>query len=222
MEKNKIESIKVRAIYDDNPDTSWLGEYTDKAEDWAVCRHCGQFVFGAEQGNRRAEEIDNLIYGLEMDYDSDENERGQVQIEQEIEELKAERDKLELHDCPKSTRKYNYFKPYAGGEEEGSKHYKEYGLQDFERMEGLTRGDWSFIGIQAEATVSYPVNAAGTDRRIEHLTSGGLWGIESDSGDYLNEVMRDELSDLRRHLEQFNVSLDNWDELTDGIELTWD
>jgi hypothetical protein len=57
---------------------------------------------------------------------------------------------------------------------------RKYVLQDYNRMERLNRGDWGFIGIVAEAEVKYPIG--GGNYRIERLTSGGLWGIESDGG----------------------------------------
>jgi hypothetical protein len=36
--KPKIESITVKHMYDDSPDTSWLGEYTDKWQSGAIKR----------------------------------------------------------------------------------------------------------------------------------------------------------------------------------------
>ena len=123
-------------------------------------------------------------------------------------------------ELPSKGRNFRGFIPYAGGEKPGTKEFYKYGMQDYKRMEGLNNGDWGFIGIQAEAKVSYAIG--GGSRRLEDLTSGGLWGIESDSGDYLAEVVKDELIDLKSHLEKFNVDLSNWDELVDGIELTYE
>jgi hypothetical protein len=68
--------------------------------------------------------------------------------------------------------------------------------------------DWWMQGCVAKATVSRPCGQG--NRRIETFTSGGLWGIESDSDqDYLSTVENDELADLREHLEAFGVK---WDE----------
>lgn len=51
--------------------------------------------------------------------------------------------------------------------------------------------DWHMIGIVAEAEIT----VAGV---IQTITSGGLWGIESDSSDdYLREVADEELAALR-------------------------
>jgi hypothetical protein len=119
---------------------------------------------------------------------------------------------------PQKGRTFRGFLPYAGGEKQGTKDYYKYGMQDYKRMEELNNGDWQFIGIRAEAEVSYKtINGS----RLEHLTSGGLWGIESDAGDYLNEIMKEELSDLKNHLQNFNVDTSTWDELTKDIELEY-
>jgi hypothetical protein len=58
------------------------------------------------------------------------------------------------------------------------------GFED--RLAAYRRGDFYFIGVQAEATIHVPV---GSDVVVQTITSPGLWGIESDSGDdYLKEV----------------------------------
>ena len=105
-----------------------------------------------------------------------------------------------------------FFLPYAGGEKQGTEDYYKYGLQNYKRMEGLNNGDWFYTGVMAEAEVSYPIE--GGSERIERFTSGGLWGIESDSSnDYIKQVSQGELADLKEHLKQFNVDLSNFDEL---------
>jgi hypothetical protein len=61
-------------------------------------------------------------------------------------------------------------------------------------MEGLNNGDWSFIGIIAKAEV---VTGNGI---MQTIRSGGLWGVESDGGSYLDEVGKEELESLREEL----------------------
>jgi hypothetical protein len=114
-------------------------------------------------------------------------------------------------DIIRSTREYNGFKPYAGGEKLGTKEFYKYGMQDFKRMEGFNQGDWSFIGVIAEAEVSYPMDSKG-NRRMEIFTSSGIWGVESDSGDYLKDLEEEELADLYGHLRKFKVNLSTWNE----------
>lgn len=90
---------------------------------------------------------------------------------------------------------------------------REYCRQDYKRMEALNAGEWAFMGITAEARVSYAAGPNG-HRRLEWLTSSGLWGIESDSGDeHLTGIAKDELSGLREHLNAFNVDTGEFDEL---------
>lgn len=105
---------------------------------------------------------------------------------------------------PERSREYRYFNAYAGGEKEGTADFKKYALQDFERMESAERGNWQMEGCVAKATVSYSIGNG--SRRLETLTSGGLWGIESDSDKkYLRTLEDEELADLADHLEHFGI-----------------
>ncbi len=168
-----IDSIKVEQIIDTSPDTSFIGEYTDRWDEWAICRCCGEYLANVAD-------------------DHEEFTRG---------------------------REYRYFLPYAGGEEQGTPHYQKYGLQDYERMEGLNSGDWQFVGIVAKATIKYRTRNG--SYRLETFTSGGLWGIESDAGDYLDEVKAEQLADLKAHLETFGVDVSDFDEMAEELELVY-
>jgi hypothetical protein len=115
--------------------------------------------------------------------------------------------KMEL-DIPDRGREYRFFKPYAEGKKVGTKEYYEYGMQDYKRMERYNNQDWYFMGVRADAVVSYPV--LGNSRRLETMTSGGLWGIESDSEeDYIKEVEEEQIEDLKNHLAQFCIEWDD-------------
>jgi len=184
LAKVKIESITVKALYDDTPDTSFLGEYTDDMEPGVIVRQDGEFY-------------EKLPAKMERDIDGTFLCKGEPEV-------------------PPRGREYRGFRPYAGGEKVGTKDYYKYGMQDYKRMEGLERGDWSFIGIMAKAVVSYRLNGY---CRLETFTSGGLWGIETDAGEYLDEVKTEELDGLKNHLEAFGVDLSNWDKLTKDIEI---
>ncbi len=188
MKKNKIEKVWIEQKIDEYPDTSIIGEYTDKKDDWVICCRCGEFIAIIEKDNQRQEQIDEDISNLE-------NEGENEEAEKQIEELKKELAGLELHECPHTSREYNYFKPYSGGKPEGSEEYQKYGKQDFEQMEGLNNNDWCFLGIIAKAKIR---TANGTSQTIR---SAGLWGIESNSGDYLEEVGKEQLEELRAELE---------------------
>ena len=92
---------------------------------------------------------------------------------------------------------YRYFIAAMSGEETGNPKSVE---EDYRRMEQLNRGDWCFFGISAEAEIV--VNGV-----IQTIRSGGLWGIESDSGDaYFREVGNEQLSELRDTLTQLGFT----------------
>ncbi len=164
-QKVEIESIVIKMLDDDCPDTSHLGKYTDNAEPGViVCRE--------------NEYLDQLGDDYEL---------------------------------PEKGNEYRFFKPVAGDEKVGTDDYYKYGMQDYKRMKGLNDGSWSYIGIEAAATVKYPTG--NNSYRLETLSSSGLWGIESDCDDYLQEVMKEQIDELREHLMTFNVSLENFDTL---------
>jgi hypothetical protein len=143
----KIAKVTIKHLTDDNPDTSWMGEYSDtpKSE-----------------------------YAIEREY--------------------------------AGYREYRYFNPpvenYDGATK---KEIKKYCQQDYERMEGLNNGNWQFIGIRADAEIH--VQQFGNNWLIQHITSGGLWGIESDCGrDNIEETEQEQLADLATTLKEFGFS----------------
>lgn len=221
----KLESVKIKTMVDESPDLSTMGDYTDMADDWVICRHCGQYLKHAETYDR----ITDAVYEDMIDVGNDQyhtkNEAKWERLESIYNALNAAWQKLKKrrHDCYKSTREFNYFKPYAGGEKPGSKLFIFYGLGDFERAESYNNGQWHYMGMHAEAIVSYkldhtPYPMAHNSRRLETLQSGGLWGIESDVDEsHLREVAGEELADLKAHLEKFNVDLSQWEEKTKDL-----
>jgi hypothetical protein len=120
-------------------------------------------------------------------------------------------------DCGQSghwdPREYQYFNPSFNYVDKNGHALPEntpeevckYVRQDYERMESLNRGDWYFLGISAEAKISVPSGyQTGT---LQTITSGGLWGIESDSEDsYLESIEQEELSELRSQLKALGFS----------------
>jgi hypothetical protein len=69
-----------------------------------------------------------------------------------------------------------------------------------ERRQQYDNGDFGFIGIRAEAEIV----VAGVCHTI---TSGGLWGIESDSTpDYLSEIGQEEIEQLQEILQALGFS----------------
>jgi hypothetical protein len=71
------------------------------------------------------------------------------------------------------------------------------GFED--RKKEFERGDFGFVGVRAEASVV----VGGV---IQHITSGGLWGIESDSDKkYIREVGEEEYNALKDILKDMGV-----------------
>lgn len=94
-------------------------------------------------------------------------------------------------------RYFNHGQDYADCTPEDRAKYIE---QDYQRSERLNAGDWCYMGVWAEAEVSYPTGSG--NRRLEKLRSGGLWGIESDSNaKYATEVEQEQVNELKEHIE---------------------
>ena len=71
---------------------------------------------------------------------------------------------------------------------------RKYALQDKKRLEAYYNDEWYFIGIQAVAEIR--INGIS-----QTISSGGLYGIESDSGDeYLDEVFEEQKEELKDNL----------------------
>jgi hypothetical protein len=192
--KNKILSITVEQRIDDCPDTSFLGKYTNNANPWKIDRGTGRFVISETKRDDLIEQLEERIY------EKEDNNPAFSKVNIERTEKRIEKLKNCLDQSPIGRGEYQYFQPYAGGEKPGTLYYKKYAFQDYQRMESLNRGDWCFIGIMAKATVQ-------TENGVtQHITSGGLWGIESDSGDYIKEVVKEQLSSLKCELLSFGFS----------------
>jgi hypothetical protein len=74
----------------------------------------------------------------------------------------------------------------------------DYEEEDRARLEAFNAGEWSMIGIRAKASITIIRNGVGT---IYTMTSAGLYGVESDSGeDYLNEIFEEEKAAIKADL----------------------
>lgn len=77
--------------------------------------------------------------------------------------------------------------------------------QNEERLEAYNRGSWWCVGIVAEATILLP---HGTARKIQTISSGGLWGIESDSSnDYFKSEEDGQIDEVLGYLKALNVEV---------------
>lgn len=85
-----------------------------------------------------------------------------------------------------------------------------------DRYEAYRNGDFSFVGVRAEADVAI----GGV---IQTLTSGGLWGIESDSGDeHFKDVAGEEWNELRKILTDVGVSTSQLPTKLDPSWIKWE
>jgi hypothetical protein len=73
-----------------------------------------------------------------------------------------------------------------------------------ERMAGFESGAWHYVGVICRATIHVPIG--GDSFTIHTIDSAGLWGIESDAGDYLQEVYAEEESALRGQLRDMGAA----------------
>jgi len=187
--KNKIKSITVQSEVDECPDFSFLGEYTESSDTWNVVVQTGEYVRKIEQRQELVDTLNDWISDFrDNNADPDMIQRYRIRRKKII-------DSGDMEHPSFNGSHYRYFKPYAGGEKPGTPEYKKYAMQDFERMEAHNNDHWCFIGIIATAEI---VTENGTIQRIH---SGGLWGIESDSGEEeLLSTAQDEIAALKDEL----------------------
>ncbi len=77
--------------------------------------------------------------------------------------------------------------------------------EDVERIAAWRNDEFTMIGIRAKVTVYVPIG--GGSFSVFEMTSPGLWGIESDSGeDYLTEVFEDERAGLLDAMRQMGFA----------------
>jgi hypothetical protein len=193
-------------MVDDSPDSSYLGEYgnspkSDYAIDRAHSEDCESLSPRNEEGLEWLDRIQSAICD-NLPLDRELQSHGNFYLQEEIDAcdtLQTCREAMEC-DCGFpghwNNREYRYFNPnhenYKGLPEE---EIRKYCRQDFDRMESLNNGSWCFMGIRAEARVQ-----TGSDI-VQEITSGGLWGIESDSGkEHIEETIREELANLKTEL----------------------
>ena len=200
----RILSVTIKRMMDESPDTSW-GEYSDRAtSEFSIDRASNEFCGDIDAGHDWLERIESRIMETREDIELDSSEdiplRDAVNT---IEDLLVEYFDSDNWD----RREFRYFNPSFNYVDKSGKalpentpeEVRDYTRQDYKRMERLNAGDWCFIGIRAEAQIALQCNAHHAN--VQHITSGGLWGIESDSDDdYLESVEKDELSDLKGQL----------------------
>jgi hypothetical protein len=224
----RILGVKIKHMVDDSPDTSWLGEYSSSATSvFSIDRKHSEDCPVNDRLTAEAERI------LQRAIDAIESERtvcedhtdyhnvacpvcAEEKSEQTaIDELTAIMDS----ECTCGERgdmqrnEYRYFNPSfnyvnKAGEalpENSPAEVKKYVRQDYERMERMNRGDWYSMGISAEAEISIPTQPG--NGILQRVSSGGLWGIESDSDRaYIVSVEAEQFTELKQQLTALGFS----------------
>ena len=100
---------------------------------------------------------------------------------------------LAIEHEPENNRSFNWFNPQPGTCEN-----KKQAQAEYERMLAYDRGDWLMISVRAEAEIltSKERNSYST---INHVSSGGLWGIEYEYGEpneHVAEIEKEQLDEL--------------------------
>jgi hypothetical protein len=205
----RILSIRTLQIVDESPDTSYLGEYSDTRESqWSIDRKhspdCQSLNPTNDETVERLERALNSLFAFRCKAsESGDDEQWQAISDAEDILIQAQ-DDVTACDCDESgdwTRnEYRYFNPSQNYSDCTPDEIRTYIAQDYQRMERLNAGDWSYIGIRAEAEVT-------VDDTVQTVSSGGLWGIESDSdSQYIASVASDELASLRDILHELGFS----------------
>jgi len=216
-------------MVDESPDTSWLGEYSSSCKsqftiDRAHSEDC------IENDTPQKEKLEHIADAIESDRPVCNDHTQQYDCDcNDCQEEKAYTDAMyavrELAECDcgehgdMSRNEFRYFNPsfnYVDTKTDRpssgltSEDVRKYVRQDYDRLERLNRGDWCFIGLRAEAEIGigdfakYPAKFNCT---VQHISSGGLWGIESDSNkSYFESVGKDELANLREQLKALGFS----------------
>lgn len=208
----RILSVKIKRMTDTDPDTSYLGKYSDSPKsEYAIDRAHSKDCASLESNHRETiDKLERIIGHLDRIRTSDavalnpDNTEWQS-LDEAIDILVAlQNDAMEC-DCSGGDMRRNEFRYFNGPiqnyEGQSPEDIRKYLRQDYERMEQLNAGDWFYIVIRAEAEVQV------TGDTVQLITSGGLWGIESDNtADYLKSVEAEELSNLKSQLTALGFS----------------
>jgi len=215
LNMKRIHKVTIKKMQDESPDTSHLGEYSDRrtsefsidrahaldcvanscVTDETECQHCTQ----PKKQHLGHGTANYILTCIETDADCEEIEFEPVECS-------------ECGECRDSWNscEYRYFNPsfnYVNKDGTANKdntadEIREYVRQDYTRMERLNNGGWCYIGIRAEAEIQLT-----KDGPFQEITSGGLWGIESDSNTaHLVSIEMEELADLSTQLHALGFS----------------
>ena len=223
--RKRILSVTIKRMVDTDPDTSYLGEYSNRAtSEFSIDREHSEDCASQEYNHHEAVDMLERILEHITQWHNDNlgtfnGALGDSPAHRTAEALDAAYDSVshaqdDVKECDcnggdKQRNEYQYFNPsfnYVNSKGNPKdltpEDVRKYTRQDYERMERLNAGDWCYVGIRAEVDVQTSFGSP-----IQTITSGGLWGIESDSDKaYFAEVVAEELGQLKTELRALGFS----------------
>lgn len=200
----RILSVTIKQMTDESPDTSHLGEYSNRSKsNYAIDRKHTKECYSNIPPSDVISQLKRTMYYLDhIEVEESEKIFNPNWIDDYSDAINILCEKTEeLTECNCDESGYwshgelQYFNPnfenYDGCTDA---EIREYCWQDYERMESLNNGSWCFIGITAIAEIQL-----GTDV-VQEITSGGLWGIESDDNGTIKQEKENELDQLKDQL----------------------
>lgn len=202
-------------MIDTDADTSYLGEYSNRPEskysiDRAHSADCQSLELNHGQAVEQLERIISHLSDWRTQAGSDSENTEWESLDESLDVLAGLQSDLQECDCSGhvSSREYRYFNPnHENYQGLSDAEIHQYCRQDYERMESLNAGNWSYVGVRAEAKITIPSDKIQHTSVIQRISSGGIFGIESDSEtSYFSEVSSDELSELKTLLTELGFS----------------
>src|SRR6185312_6130614 len=158
----RILKIEIKRMDDPDPDTSWLGEYSNtRKSEFSIDRAHEEDCASVQDNSEAFDRLERAIAYLQerrskIGNDSDNPEYWT--IDESIDLLADKQGEIVECDCGGENnwnrREYRYFNPSdQSSNGETPEESRAYALRNYERMEALQHGDWSFIGIRAQAEI---------------------------------------------------------------------
>ncbi len=201
--KNKLQIVSVRIEQkpDESPDLSFLGTYTNKPIGVHLDRITGEL---RDDGKVLADNLPAKVSSRSLNFIHEFQHDCNASVDSLVTNWGHVSDKelwTAFSNASADFGKYNV----AGCESAQTRQEKircleiVYCIQDALRLESYEDQNWQMLGIIAKAEIRNPQTDC-----LQTIRSGGIWGVESDAGDYLKEVARGQLSQLKAELLALN------------------
>jgi hypothetical protein len=205
----RILKVTLKKMIDESPDTSWLGEYSNRAtSEFSIDRAHAEDCQSVNPRNAEAlQAIENAMDHLTAHTYGPMDDAAITAATDAQDLLTTAQDEVQECDCnggDMGRNEYQFFNPSFNYVDKDGNALKEntpeevrkYTRQDYERMESLNAGQWCYLGIRADAEIQLT-----KDGPLQDVTSGGLWGVESDAGRAdMEETEQEQMHELRGQL----------------------